>query len=524
MITKEFPTISNIYLITTHRCNLACRYCFVHQDPHDMPLKVGLDAIDWLVANNPEGTKHQVFFFGGEPLLRFHDLMEPVVLYAERKYPNRKFHFSMTTNSVLMDDEVIQFIKDHDIGVLTSIDGNPECQGYNRPFHDGSSSAAIVEDHIKKYLAAGRYSTFRSTILPATCHLMYDNYIYANSLGYKSMFGLTNAYEIWPIDKQQEVYNQMKKIADHYIEYFKENNKVFLGWSNIERHYREIYNDIKLEAEGKERPNMFTDKKCGYGQNSNAAVAVNGDLYGCQELVSNEGKKNTFWIGNIYTGVENEKRQALYDLFYKIPKTGDMPCESCPARSICNGGCSATNYVLMGDLNHCAAGHCFYFRHTYSIARYIVESLMDNQAFFNQFLASNNNNRRNGCNGCQICQGENSNTNGNRNNNQMNRNNNNNNNGNQQQWRNNNNANGNNNQQRNNNANTNSRLTPTTNKEISTVINNGPVQTAPTPLKDVNPTNANSLTSASAIHGWNNSKKTCDGSCGDKTKCNGSCH
>ena len=520
---KEFPTISNIYLITTHRCNLACRYCFVHQDPHDMPLKVGLDAIDWLVANNPEGTQHQVFFFGGEPLLRFHDLMEPVVLYAERKYPNRKISFSMTTNSVLMDDEVLQFIHDHNIGVLTSIDGNKECQGYNRPFHDGSSSADIVEEHVKKYIESGKVSTFRSTILPATCHLMFDNYLYAKSLGYRSMFGLTNAYEVWPADKRKEVYDQMKKIADHYIDYFREHNEVFLGWSNIERHFREVYNDIKLEERGEERPNMFTDQKCGYGQNSNAAVAVNGDLYGCQELVSNEGKKNTFWIGNIYTGVENERRQALYDLFYSFPKTGDMACADCPARSICNGGCSATNYVLTGDLNHCPPGHCFYFRHSYSIARYIVESLMDNQAFFNQFLA-NGNNQRNRCNGCQICQGENSNTNGNRNNNQMNRNNNNNNNGSQQQWRNNNNANGNNNQQRNNNANTNSRLTPTTNKEISTVINNGPVQTAPTPLKDVNPINANSLTSASAIHGWNNSKKTCDGSCGDKTKCNGSCH
>ena len=439
-----------------------------------MPLKVGLDAIDWIVANNPEGTQHQVFFFGGEPLLRFHDLMEPVVLYAERKYPNRKIKFSMTTNSVLMDDEVIQFIKDHDIGVLTSIDGNPECQGYNRPFHNGSSSAEIVEANIKRYLAAGRSSTFRSTILPATCHLMYDNYLYAHSLGYKSMFGLTNAYEVWPADKRKEVYDQMMKIANHYINYFREHNEVYVGWSNLERHYREIYNDIKLEREGKERPNLFTDKKCGYGQNSNAAVAVNGDLYGCQELVSNEGKKNTFWIGSIYTGVENERRQALYDLFYSFPKTGDMACEDCSARSICNGGCSATNYVLTGDLNHCSPGHCFYFRHTYSVARYIVESLMSNQAFFNRFLAPKNNNR-NRCGSCQICQSENS----------------------------------------NNNNNNNKQTTSTVevnNKDISTVVNNGPTQTAPTPLAAVNPTNANTLTSASAIHGFNNTHK-CTGEC-----------
>lgn len=513
---KDFPTISNIYLITTHRCNLACRYCFVHQDPHDMPLKVGLDAIDWIVANNPEGTEHQVFFFGGEPLLRFHDLMEPVVLYAERKYPNRKIRFSMTTNSVLMDDEVIQFIKDHNMGVLTSIDGNPETQGFNRPFHNGSSSGELVESHVKKFIEAGLTSTFRSTIIPATCHNMFDNYLYAKSIGYKSMFGLTNAYEVWPADKQKEVYDQMMKIADHYIEYFKANNDVFLGWSNIERHYREVYNDIQLEAEGKERPNMFTDQKCGYGQNSNAAIAVNGDIYGCQELVSNEGKKNAFWIGNIYTGVENEKRQWLYDKFYSFPKTGDMKCEECHARSICNGGCSATNYVLTGDLNHCPAGHCFYFRHSYSVARYIVETLKDNEAFFNKFLA--NNNRRNRCNNCQICQGENSNNNINKNNNgnyyNNNQNKNFNNNGNRNINQNN----------RNFNQNQNNRFTEVNNPDISTVINNGPAQTAPTPLEAVNPINANSLTSASAIHGWNNTNSSCNGNCGnDQKRCNGNC-
>ena len=396
---KKFVDISDIYLITTHRCNLACRYCFVHQDNIDMPLQIALDAIDFMIKNSPNSNRHQVFFFGGEPLLRYSDLIVPTVLYAKKKYPDKNIHFSMTTNSVLLDDEKLKFICDNNIGVLTSIDGAPETQDYNRPFHNGEGSSKIVEEHIKKYIDSGRSSTFRSTIIPETCNYLYDNYIYAQSLKYKSMFWITNAYSEWDEKHKQIVYDEMKKIADHYVDYYKKNNRPFLHISVIERHFKRIINDMEREKQGLDTINLFTDKKCGYGQNSCAAVAANGDLYGCQELVTNEGKKNTFWIGNIYTGVEDERRQALYDLFYSHPKSGDMPCEECCARSICNGGCSSTNYVLSGELNHCPTGHCFFNRHCYKIAYYIVNKLKDNEQFCKEFLSPKTTNCS--CGSCQ---------------------------------------------------------------------------------------------------------------------------
>lgn len=382
------PSISNVYLITTHRCNLACRYCFVHQDPSDMPLEVAIDAIDFLVNNNPDIKEHKIFFFGGEPLLRFHDLMVPVMEYALRRYPERRFRFNMTTNGVLLTDEVIETIKKYDMGVLISIDGNHDTQNYNRPFHNGKGSAEIVEKHIKAYLAAGRSATFRSTVIPATCHNLFDNYLYARSLGYRNMFFVSDAYQgaDWTQEHLATLYMQMKKMADHYIDYYKKNDKVFLHINNLERHFRAVYQDILNEAKGIMPNNRFTTAKCGYGQNSVAAVGTNGDLYGCQELVTNEGKKSEFWIGDIYNGVNEERRQHLLDLFLSREKSGDMECEHCPARSICTGGCSCANYVLTGYLNTCTAPHCNYFRHSYSIAKYIVQSLQDNEAFRIEFL------------------------------------------------------------------------------------------------------------------------------------------
>lgn len=399
------PNISNAYLIVTHRCNLACRYCFVHQDPSDMPLQVAIDAVDFLANNNPNIKEHRIFFFGGEPLLRFHDLMLPVMEYANRKYPDRKFHFNMTTNGVLMTDEVIEAIHKYNIGVLTSIDGNSETQDYNRPFHNGKGSSEIVEKHVKAYLASGRSSTFRSTVIPETCHNLFDNYLYAKSLGYNNMFFITDAYKGgWDEEHKAILYNQMKKMADYYIDYYKTNNKVFLHINNIERYFSTVYQDILNEAKGIQPTNYITASKCGYGQNSNVAIGTNGDLYGCQELVTNEGKKNEFWIGNIYTGVDEDRRQALLDLFWSKEKSGDMECIHCPARSICNGGCSSANHVLTGYLNTCTPSHCNYYRHSYIIAKYIVQSLETNEAFKKEFLMKRQNNN---CNNCQVCQNEN---------------------------------------------------------------------------------------------------------------------
>ena len=399
------PSISNAYLIVTHRCNLACKYCFVHQDPSDMPLQVAIDTIDFLVKNNPNLKEHRIFFFGGEPLLRFHDLMIPVIEYAIRAYPERNFYFSMTTNSVLMTDEVIEAIKKYNIGVLTSIDGNHITQDYNRPFHNGQGSSEIVEKHIKSYLATGRNSTFRSAVIPDTCNNLFDNYLYAQSLGYNNMFFITDAYTSnWDDTHKVMLYQQMKKIADHYIDYYKTHDKVFIHINNWERDFAIIYKDIYNEAKGIMPTNYITSSKCGYGQNANVAVGTNGDMYGCQELVTNEGKKNEFWIGNIYTGVDENRRQALLDLFWSKEKSGDIECEKCLARSVCNGGCSSANYAITGELNTCTPSHCNYYRQCYLISKYIVQSLESNEKFIKEFIQKTKNNT---CNSCQVCQNKN---------------------------------------------------------------------------------------------------------------------
>ena len=379
---RPLPQIQNIFLITTHRCNLACKYCFVSQNPSEMPLQVALDSIDYLVKNNDlDKQSGSVCFFGGEPLLRWSDLIVPTVLYKERMYPDKKLTFSITTNCSLLDDEKIKFIVDHKIGVLTSIDGAKETQDFNRPFHNGKGSFDIVSKNIEKMIANNHKGTFRSTVYPPTCDKLYENYLYAISLGYQNMFFINDTFCEWTEEQEKICEAQKMKVAEHYIAYWKEHNKAPIGLSAIDKYFEQIYQERERAEKGLPKLNLFTNSKCGYGQSAGGAISTNGDIYGCQEMTSNDP---LFKIGNIYTGLDDEKRRELARIFDEdAVKRGDMPCEECPACSVCNGGCIANNYMQTGKFNTCSHAYCVNERQHYKVACYILDSLADNEAFLN---------------------------------------------------------------------------------------------------------------------------------------------
>lgn len=386
---KPLPQIRNVFLITTHKCNLACKYCFVSQNPSEMPLQVALDSIDYLVKNNDlDKETSSVCFFGGEPMLRWSDLIVPTILYKERMYPDKNIKFSITTNCTLLDDEKIEFITKHNIGILTSIDGNKETQDFNRPFHNGVGSFDIVKKNIDKLLDRGRRGTFRSTVYPPTCGKLYENYLYAISLGYESIFFINDSFCKWTPEEEKLCDEQKMKIAQHYVESWRKNNKAPIMLSAVEKCFGNIVAEREREKNGLPKLVLFSNSKCGYGQSAGGAISTNGDIYGCQEMTSNDP---LFRIGNIYTGLNEEKRKELARIFDEDPvKRGDMPCEECPACSVCNGGCLANNYMQTGKFNTCSHGHCLNERQHYKMACYIIDNLSDNQAFLEYLEKSKN--------------------------------------------------------------------------------------------------------------------------------------
>ena len=145
------PKISGGFLNLTQKCNLKCKYCFVTQQPKEMDYKTAKDAVDFYAKNALDNLDiPDITFFGGEPLLKFEYIIKPLVEYIRKRYGD--FEISVTTNGTLLDEEKLKFLRDNNVGLLLSIDGDKETQNHNRPFHSGKGSFDEIDvDLILKY-------------------------------------------------------------------------------------------------------------------------------------------------------------------------------------------------------------------------------------------------------------------------------------------------------------------------------------------------------------------------------------
>ena len=195
--TEDLPLIDSVFMILTERCNLKCSYCFVHQNPREMTLDVALDTVDFLIKNSKiTGNTPSINFFGGEPLLKWKEIIVPVVDYIrkEKKVP---FNLSMTSNGVLLTREKLEYMKENQIGLLFSIDGDKETQDINRPFHGGVGSFDILKSKIPLVLEYYPEMTFRATIANNTVQHTFKNMMFAVEQGYTNMFFIPNVFANW---------------------------------------------------------------------------------------------------------------------------------------------------------------------------------------------------------------------------------------------------------------------------------------------------------------------------------------
>ena len=356
----NLPKISSAMLILTHACNLQCRYCFVHQEPCHMTYDTALDAAKFLIANAEEVNQTpSINFFGGEPMLMWDSIIVPLTNWIRQEY-KRPFQLSMTTNGTLLSEERIKFMKDNSIGLLLSIDGAKETQDYNRPYHNASNSSFDTLEKILPKIVENFSTTFRMTTIPPTCHHVFDNIQFAESLGFKSFFVIPNVFEEWPEDKKEILKNEITKYGDYYIDCMR-NGKQPIIFSTFEGAFGEIkaINNAISNNQYRVSPRGKANGKCGLGSSKFASIHPNGNLYGCQEMTSNEGEKSIFYIGNIYTGVEDERRIALMELYDSADIIGSN-CEACKYNRICDGGCVANNYLATGSLSHLPEMHCWW--------------------------------------------------------------------------------------------------------------------------------------------------------------------
>ncbi|MDN0033881.1 thioether cross-link-forming SCIFF peptide maturase [Oscillibacter valericigenes] len=344
--------VKALCLHVAHTCNLNCAYCFAsqgkyHGDRAVMSFEVGKRALDYLVEHSGSRTNLEVDFFGGEPLMNW-DVVKQLVMYARsiEKDAHKNFRFTLTTNGMLIDDDVIDFSNREMSNVVLSLDGRKEIHDRCRVDYAGNGSwERIVPKFQKLVQARGNKNYYmRGTFTHANPDFLNDIHAMLD-LGFTelSMEPVVCA-PTDPAALTQEdlpiVLEQYEQLAKEMLER-KQAGKPFTFY-----HYM-------LDLTG--GPCIYKRiSGCGSGTEY-MAVTPWGDLYPCHQFVGDE----RFRLGDIWNGVDNT---AIQEEFRSCNVYSRPECADCWAKLYCSGGCAANAYHATGSLRGTYAYGCELFR------------------------------------------------------------------------------------------------------------------------------------------------------------------
>ena len=349
---KTAGVVKALCLHIAHTCNLNCSYCFAsqgkyHGDRAVMSFEVGKQALDFLIANSGTRRNLEVDFFGGEPLMNF-DVVKQLVAYARsiEKEHNKNFRFTLTTNGVLIDDDVIDFANREMSNVVLSLDGRKEIHDRFRVDYAGNGSWERIVPKFQKLVEArgGKDYYMRGTFTHANPDFLKDIQQMLD-LGFTelSMEPVVCAAGD-PSELTEEdlpiVMEQYEKLAELMLERDRA-GKPFTFY-----HYM-------IDLTG--GPCIYKRiSGCGSGTEY-MAVTPWGDLYPCHQFVGEE----KFKLGDVYSGVTNTETQCEFAAcnVYARPD-----CRDCWARLYCSGGCAANAYHATGSVTGIYEYGCKLFR------------------------------------------------------------------------------------------------------------------------------------------------------------------
>ncbi len=349
---KTAGVIKALCLHVAHVCNLNCSYCFASQGKYHgeralMSFETGRRALDFLVEHSGSRKNLEVDFFGGEPLMNF-QVVKDLVAYARSIEPEtgKHFRFTLTTNGMLVNDDVIEFANRECHNVVLSLDGRKEIHDRFRKDYAGNGSWDRIVPKFQKFVEArgGKGYYMRGTFTHANPDFLQDIQAMLD-LGFTelSMEPVVCAPDdpsaLTEADKPI-VMEQYEKLAELMLERDAEGRPfTFYHYMIDLRGGPCIYKRIS---------------GCGSGTEY-MAVTPWGDLYPCHQFVGEEA----FKLGDIYHGVSNH---AVQDQFAACNVYAREECRTCWARLYCSGGCAANAYHATGRINGVYAYGCDLFK------------------------------------------------------------------------------------------------------------------------------------------------------------------
>ncbi len=342
LVAAEKPIVKALCLNIAHDCNLACKYCFASQGDYGgvkrelMSFDVAKRAVDFLISMSGPRQHCEIDFFGGEPLLNW-DVVKQTVEYIEsiQAQHNKIFKLTLTTNGVLLTQDKIDYVNEHNMSLVLSIDGREEVHNRMRPSAGGTDTYKTVAKNLvnavkqrdgREYYVRGTYThnnlDFVKDVM-AMSDLGFEHLSMEPVVGKEGEYVLRD--EDLPIlEKEYE------KLADLYLQRQKD------GWG-------EKFNFFHFRMDLYRGPCMAKRLRgCGAGHEY-MAVVPNGDIYPCHQFVGRDG----YVLGNVYEGLKNFDIPREFRNTHVFTKP---TCAACWAKFFCSGGCHANNETFGGSI------------------------------------------------------------------------------------------------------------------------------------------------------------------------------
>ena len=351
-LKKRDSVVKALCLHVAHTCNLNCEYCFAGQGKYHgkdaiMSFEVGKQALDFLVKNSGTRKNLEVDFFGGEPLVNF-DVVKQLVKYARsiEKETGKHFRFTLTTNGMLLDDDVIDFLNKEMNNVVLSLDGRKEINDAKRKKINGEGSYDIIVPKFQNFVEkrGNKEYYMRGTFTRNNLDFTKDIFHMAD-LGFKelSMEPVVSSPDTDYALKEEDldtIFEQYEILAKEMIKRRKQGNPFTFY------HYM-------IDLSG--GPCIYKRiTGCGSGTEY-LAVTPTGDFYPCHQFVGDE----KFLMGNVRDGGTNTE---LRDEFKLCNAYSRKECKDCWAKLYCSGGCSANAYHATGSINNVYEYGCKLFK------------------------------------------------------------------------------------------------------------------------------------------------------------------
>ena len=349
---KTSGVIKALCLHIAHTCNLNCSYCFASQGKYHgeravMSFEVGKQALDFLIANSGSRRNLEVDFFGGEPLVNF-QVVKDLVAYARsiEKEHGKNFRFTLTTNGLLIDEDVIEFANRECHNVVLSLDGRKEIHDRFRVDYAGKGSWDRIVPKFQQLVEArgGRGYYMRGTFTHANPDFLKDIQVMLdlgfNELSMEPVVAAPDDPSALTEEDKAIVMEQYEKLAMLMLDKDKE-GKPFTFY-----HYM-------IDLTG--GPCIYKRiSGCGSGTEY-MAVTPWGDLYPCHQFVG----EDKFKLGDVWKGVDNT---AIQNEFLECNVYARPECRDCWARLYCSGGCAANAYHATGSVKGIYRYGCDLFR------------------------------------------------------------------------------------------------------------------------------------------------------------------